>query len=178
MKIERSVKIHRPNPQILIITRPRLHGILLLAVCIVLLVIFYYLFELNSIPEGAPLFDSILARLSAKQDLWIVVYLTPVLIPYLMWKGLKIAAVGEKFSFDGVRREIFCNQKPLARFEEVEHLQLEKSYYEEKKQGYQLKVVLESGKKIRFYNSENRYRIISLANDVADIVKVKVISED
>jgi hypothetical protein len=46
-----------------------------------------------------------------------------------MWKTLKISAVGEKFSFDAVRREFFCNQRPLAGFEEADNLQLEKLYY-------------------------------------------------
>jgi hypothetical protein len=174
------MKIHRPNPQILIIITSRLLGISLLIFLIAVFVGCYYYFviEIGSIPEGAQPFDYILTRLSAKPYVWLIILVGPVLLLPTMYELLKIAAVGKQLSIDGVRRAILENQKLLARFDEVEHLQLWTTYDEaDKKYNYSLIAVLGSGKEIQIYYSDNGNEIIAIADDVADIMKVKVINK-
>jgi hypothetical protein len=136
------------------------------------------LLGLGSIPEGAQPFDYIRARLSAHPFIWLFL-LVPVAILPVMYKSLKISIVGEHLSFDGVMRTILINQKPLARFAEVEHLQIRTiSDPEGGPDGYRLTAVLGSGKKIGINFSHDWDEIIALSNGVADIVKVKVIRKD
>ncbi len=90
-----------------------------------------------------------------------------------MYKSLKIVAVGEQLYFDGVMRTILKNQKPLAKFDEVGHLQVRTISGEGEE--HRLTAVLGSGKKIGIHTSGDSDEIITLADDVADIMKVEVV---
>jgi hypothetical protein len=102
--------------------------------------------------------------------------LFPIAFLPILYKSLKIVVMGEQLSFDGVMRTILKNQKLLARFDEVEHLQIRTISGEGEE--HRLTAVLGSGKKIGIHTSGDSDEIIALADDVADIVKVKVIRKN
>ena len=117
----------------------------------------------------------ILDRLSANPTLWLFV-LAPLSSLPILYKTIKVVAVGMQFTFDGIMNEILKNQKPMAKFNEVEHLQIRT--ISGKTDEHRLTAVLKSGKKIEIHTYSGLDDIIALADDVADIVKVKVIRKD
>jgi hypothetical protein len=173
---EVPMKIYRPSPQILIVTQSRLSKIGLLLLYFIFFGFWYYhTLGLGSIPEFAQSFNYILDRLFAEPPLWLFV-LAPLFGLPTIYKTIKVVAVGEQLSFDGIINGILKNQKPLARFNEVEHLQIRTISGEGEE--YRLTAVLKSGKKIEIHTSGDSSDINALADDVADIVKVKVIRKD
>jgi hypothetical protein len=169
------MKIHRPNPQILIITKSRLSAIGLLSFLIAFFGFwYYYVLQLESIPEGAQPFDYIIACLFAEPTLWLAV-LAPVVALPTMYKSLRIVTVGEQLFFDGTKRAIFKNNKLLVKFGEVAHLQSETISGEADE--YRLIAVLRGKglfRKIKIHTSGGLDEIIILADELADIVKITV----
>ena len=168
------MKIHRPNPQSLIVTKSRLKGFASFSIgWAVFGFVFWNFFELGTISEGTNLFEHIKEKLSTDPLLWFFV-LAPVLSLPAIYNMLKIIAVGDRLSFDGMMRTISKNQKPVAKFDEVEHLQI-RTIKGQGSPGNYLTAVLRSGKKIKIHTGGDSDEIIALADDVADIMKVSVI---
>ena len=135
------MKIRRPNPQSLIVTKSRLSNFGRLALLIVFFCVWNF-FLLGS--KGTETYNLIK---------FLCMLLSLILLPAI-YQSLKIVVVGERFSFDGVQRTILKNQKSLARFGEVAHLQIKTiGPSGDVPETHHLSVVLESGKKIEIHNS-------------------------
>ena len=150
------MKIYRPSPQILIVTQSRLSKIGLLSFIFIFFGFWYYnILGLVSIPENSQLFNYILDRLSANTSLWLFV-LAPLLSLPNIYKTIKVVAVGNQLTFDGIMNVISKNQKPLAKFDEVEHLQIRT--ISGKRDEHRLAAVLRSGKKIEIHTNSDLMR--------------------
>jgi len=169
------MRVSRPSSQILVISESRLHAIGFLALYLGFFAFWYYLtLDLGKIPTGVHLFDHVLDRLSAQPMLWLFV-LAPVLsVPYI-FKCLRIAVVGEELTFNGVTRTVLKNHKRLAGFNEISYLQIRT--IQGKSAEHRLTAVLQMGDKIEIRTS-NSSDIIALADDVADILGVRVVRKE
>ena len=169
------MRIHKPNPQVVIVTKSRLKSIIFLSFSVGFFGLWYYnLLQLGSIPEGAQPLKYTIDRLSANPILWFFM-IAPVLFILPMYKTLKIVVVGEQITIDGVMRTILKNQKQLVKFDEVKHFQIRTIYGQSVE--HRLTAVLKTGKKIQIHNSGNSDEIIAIGDDVADIVKIKVVQK-
>jgi hypothetical protein len=130
---------------------------------------------LGKIPDGVHPFDHVLDRLSAQPFLWLFV-LAPVFSVLQIFNSLRIAVVGEEFTFNGVTRTILKNQKQLARYNEIAYLQIRT--IRGKSTDHRLTAVLQTGDKIEIHTSSNAYDIIALADDIADLLGVKVVQKN
>ncbi len=146
------MKIHRPNPQILIVTKSRLANVGYLTLFIL----------------GFGIWYTILLGRESYPGLFFL--LAPVVALPKLYKILKIVAVGEQFSFDGMKRAICKNNKLLARFDEVSALQV-RTISDGETEEYRLTADLWVGKrsfgKIEIHTSGDLDGIIALADDVA-----------
>jgi hypothetical protein len=113
--------------------------------------------------------------LSARPLLWLFV-LAPVLTVLQVFNSLRIAVVGEEFTFDGVTRTVLKNQKRLAGFNEIAYLQIRT--IQGKSADHRLTAVLQTSDKIEIHTSSNTSEIIALADDVADILGVRVVRKE
>ena len=169
------MRVSRPGSQILVITESRLHAIGFLALYLGFFAFWYYVaLDLGKIPDGVHLFDHVLDRLSAQPWLWLFV-LVPVLSVPNIFKGLMIAVVGEELTFNGVTRTVLKNHKRLAGFNEIAYLQIRT--IQGKSAEHRLTAVLQTGDKIEIHTSKAS-DIIALADDVADILGVKVVRKE
>jgi len=170
------VRVSRPSSQILVITESRLPAIGWLAFYLGFFALWYYgTLDLGKIPDGVRLFDHVLDRLSAEPSLWLFV-LSPVLfVPYI-FKGLRIAVMGEKLTFNGMTRTVLKNQKRLAGFNEIAYLQIRT--IRGKSEVHRLTAVLQTGDKIEIYTGDNAHEIMALADDAAEILGVRVVRKD
>lgn len=167
------MRVSRPSSQILVVTKRRLPRIGWLAFYISFFAFWYYsLLSLGEIPNGVHPFDHVRARLSEQPFLWLFV-LAPILAIPQMFKALKIVVVGEEFTFNGMTRTVLKNQKRLAGFNEIAHLQVRT--IQGKSTEHRLTAVLHTGDKIEIHNSSNASDIIALADDIADMLGVSVV---
>jgi len=168
------MRVSRPSSQILVITESRLSHIGSLALSLVFNALWYYnLLHLEEVPDGVHPFDHLLDRLSAEPFLWLFV-LAPLLFVGDIFESLWIAVVGEEFTFNGMTRTVLKNQKRLAGFDEIAYLQIRTIRGAEDAE-HILTAVLQAGNKIEIDTSSNASDIIALADDVADILGVRVI---
>jgi hypothetical protein len=168
------MRVSRPGSQILVITESRLSHIVDLAMRLVFFAYWYYVvLDLGKTPDGVHPFDHVLDRLSAEPFLWLFV-LGPLLFIGDIFESLMIAVVGEEFTFNGMTRTVLKNQKRLAGFDEIAYLQIRTIRGAEDAE-HILTAVLQAGKKIEIDTSSNASDIIALADDVADILGVRVI---
>ena len=168
------MRVSRPGSQILVVTECRRSHIENLAIYLFFFVYWYYsLLDLGKIPDGAHPFDHLLDRLSAEPFLWLFV-LGPLLIVPNIFKSIRIAVMGEEFTFNGMTRTVLKNQKRLVEFDEIAYLQIRTIRGAEDAE-HILTAVLQTGKKIEIDTSWNASDIIALADDVADILGVKLI---
>ena len=168
------MRVSRLGSQILVLTECRLSHIRNLAMCLVFYAYWYYtLLDLGKLPDGVRPFDYLLDRLSAEPFLWLFV-LGPLLFVGDIVESFMIAVVGEEFTFNGMTRTVLKNQKRLAGFDEIAYLQIRTIRGAEDEE-HILTAVLQTGNKIEIDTSSNASDIIALADDVADILGVKVI---
>lgn len=168
------MKVSRPSSQILVVAESRLSHIGGLAICLVFFVCWHYsLLDLGKIPDSVHPFDHLLDRLSAEPFLWLFV-LGPLLLVGDICERLWTAVVGEEFTFNGITRTVLKNQKRLAGFDEIACLQIRTIRGAEDKE-HILTAVLQTGNTIEIDTSSNASGIIALADDVADILGVRVI---
>jgi hypothetical protein len=171
-----AVRVSRPSSQILVITESRLPAIGWLAVYLGFFSFWYYFtLDLGKIPEGARLFDHVHDRLSAEPSLWLFVLSPVFFIPYI-FKGLRIAVIGEKLTFNGMTTTVLKNRKRLAGFNEIAYLQIRT--IRGKSEAHRLTAALQTGDKVEIYTSDNAHEIMALADDAADILGVRVVRKD
>src|SRR5262245_34903369 len=168
------MKVSRPSSQIFVVTESRLSHVGGLAIFLLFFVYWYYaVLDLGKIPDGVHPYDHLLDRLSAEPFLWLFV-LAPFLFVGDIFESLWIAVVGEEFTFNGMTRTVLKNQKRLAGFDEIAHLQI-RTIQGAEDTDHILTAVLQTGNKIEIDTSWNASYIIALADDVADILGVRVI---
>jgi len=168
------MRVSRPSSQVLVVSESRLSHIVALAIYPVFFALWYYfLLDLGKIPDGVHPFDHLLDRLSAEPFLWLFV-LAPVFFVQAIFNSLRIAVVGEEITFHGITRTVLKNQKRLAGFDEIAYLQIRTIRGAEDAE-HILTAVLQAGNKIEIDTSSNVSDIIALADDVADILGVRVI---
>jgi hypothetical protein len=168
------MKVSRPGSQILVVTECRRSHIENLAGCLLFFACWYCaLLDLEKIPDGVHPYDHLLDRLSAEPFLWLFV-LAPLILVGDIFESLWIAVMGEEFTFNGMTRTVLKNQKRLVGFDEIDYLQIRTIRGAEDAE-HILTAVLQTGKKIEIDTSWNASDIIALADDVADILGVKVI---
>jgi hypothetical protein len=171
-----TMRVSRPNSQVLVVTKRRQSHIGFLALCFVFYAFWYYiLLDLGKIPDGVHPFDHVLDRLSAQPFLWLFV-LAPVLSVLQIFNSLRIAVVGEEFTFNGLTRTVLKNQKQLARFNEIAYLQIRTIRGESTE--HRLTAVLQTSDKFEIHTSSKASDILELADDVADILGVRVVRKE
>ena len=84
--------------------------------------------------------------------------------------------MGEEFTFNGVTRTVLKNQKQLAGFNQIAYLQIRMIQGDSTE--HRLTAVLQTGDKIEIHTSSNASDIIALADDVADILGVRVVRKE
>ena len=170
------MRVSKPSPQILVITESRLSHIGSMVLLIVFNALWYYiLMRLEKVPEGVRPFDHLLDRLSAEPFLWLFV-LAPALSVPKIFNSLWIAVVGEEITFNGMTRTVLKNQKRLAGFDDIAYLQIRTIKGEDTE--HILTVRLLRGDEIEIHTSSNASEIIALADDIADILDVRVVRKE
>ena len=171
------MKVSRPSSHILIVTNPRISSIWKLVLSIGFYALWYYiLLDFGKMKDEVHPFDSIFTRLSAQPFLWIFV-LVPVLSLPTTFKTLRRIFVGDEIIIDGTTNTILKNQKRMAGFTEIAHLQI-RTIQGGETADFRLTVVLNTGGKIQIHTSSNSSEVIALADDIADIVGVSVVRKE
>ena len=168
------MRVSRPGSQILVLTESRLSHLQNLAMYLVFFAYWYYaVLDFGKIPDGVHPFDHLLDRLSAETFLWLFV-LAPLFSVGEIVESIMIVVLGEEFTFNGMTRTVLRNQKRLAGFDEIACLQVRTIRGAEDAE-HILTAVLQTGNKFEIDSSRNASDIIALADDVADILGVRVI---
>ena len=84
--------------------------------------------------------------------------------------------MGEELTFNGITRTVLKNQKRLAGFNEIAHLQIRT--FRGKNEDHRLTAILQTGDKIEIYTSDDAHKIMALADDAADILGVRVVRKE
>jgi hypothetical protein len=170
------MKVSKPSSQVLVITESRLHAVGFLAFYFGFFALWYHVaLDLGKIPEGAHLIDHVLDRLATQPSLRLFVLSPALFVPYI-FNCLRIAVIGEEFTFNGMTRTVLKNQKRLAGFNEIAYLQIRT--IRGKSEDHRLTAVLHTGDKIEIYTSNNTREIMALSDDAADILGVKVMRKE
>ena len=157
----KSFSILRPRPYLLIIKKSKSASTLFL--------LFIGLFWLTwygvLIGGGAPVTDF---------KLWLF-YLAPLMSLPQILHSIKIITSGEFFAFDSDRKIIEKDGKRLAHFDDVERLQIRTFEDSEGSDEHRLSIVCNDNKKIRIEQTSDFQLICDAADDIADVLNVKVI---
>ncbi|MEN8194839.1 MAG: hypothetical protein ABFS12_18605 [Bacteroidota bacterium] len=167
------MKISRPNPKTIIITKSKLLNLSYLAFYVICICIWYYIaLGIKSMPDGANLFDFVWNKLSDYPIMWAIL-LAPLLALSRIVKSLKVFFQGEGFVFDGNMRIINKNNDKVALFSEVDGLQIRTIGGESEE--HRLSIKLHSGNKIEIHSSSSLKEIDKISDDIADILEVGVV---
>jgi hypothetical protein len=99
-----------------------------------------------------------------------------LLIPNIV-RCIDIYINGEIYFFDGALKEIRKNKKIIAVFSDIDYIQIRTLYDSDSANEYRVSMVFKSGNKIKIEQSHNRENITNVAEDIADILGVKIINK-
>jgi hypothetical protein len=97
-------------------------------------------------------------------------------LPHII-EGIKIVIHGEKHEIDADKKEIRKNNKKIAHFSDIRAIQIRRIPDSDGPDEFRISLILENGTKIRIKQSSNHERISELVDDMADILKVEIISK-
>jgi hypothetical protein len=160
------VKISRPHPKVLKLTRSRTRHGFYLAITLVFLVSWYY----YVLGMGAPADGNLMP--TQKKDWmptnimeWIVLVLPLASLPFLV-RCVRIIAKGEETIFDGNARKIAQNGQIIAAFDDIAQLQIRVRAGEDQSD---LILVLRKGRNVKIDSASYR-RIAALSESVGEIL--------
>ena len=160
------MKVSRPHPKVLKLTRSRTRHGLYLAITLVFIVCwYYYILGMDTPTNGTLTQSQPEGRIPTDIMGWIVLVLPLALIPFMV-RCLKIMTQGEETILDGNRRKIIQNGQVTAAFDDVENLQISVRAGEDQSD---LIIVLNEGRKIKIDSSSYR-KIAALSESVGEVL--------
>lgn len=155
----------RPNPNVLVVR----HSVVGAVLAVVYHLGFFALWYSFLLYAG-----SLRDQLSENWMLWIFV-LAPLLSLPTLFQLLRTCLMGRVYEFDTMTRTVRRNGNDMARFDNIQRVQLRTIHDSDSADEYRLSLVLNDGSKIPLAHTQNEERVAQAADDIADLLKVDVV---
>ena len=164
--------VQRPTPHVITVSTPRL-GATVSGLFYVLFISVWYWLLLQK-PNSVEAFLASLRQLPDR-GLWLFLFsLAPLMAIPTVYDLANTAIRGRVYTLDGRSREIALNGATVARFDQVEAVQVRTVYRAKASNYYLLSLLLQGDRKVRLGQAGDREHVIAAADDVADELKVTV----
>lgn len=169
------MRVHRPNPQVLVIAERRLSALLGLVVWTGMVSVFYYTF-LDSgdfMPVSASEGGATPWKFEVGGNTLFLLF--PVFLAPSLLRCLRVLAVGEELTFDDESRMVSKNRVRVAAFGEVKYLQLKtlNGTCEE----LMLCALLTDGTRVTLHTSGAVAEMVAVADEIGKLLQVEVVRE-
>jgi len=167
-----SVRIEKPDPNTLIITKVRWSR--LLALLSYSAIIFFLYYKILEAPSN---FTELRGVLSDSPWKWFVGVILISMLPGVVLH-LRTLISADRFVFNKSDRSMFWGRDQKTSFSEIENVEIAKLLGNEAGHLYRLSVILKNGKVIRIDRSMSYEEISTGANYIADLVDVQLVRKE
>lgn len=136
----------------------------------------YYILLKDFLAENS-LIDAALLRIE-KDKFIIVFFIVGLLLFYKIFQSIINFIYGEKFEFIRGRGEAIRNKKHFFNFIDVANIQIREICDSDNNKTYRLSVVTKNNGKKFIESSNSKSSIYEIADNLADILKVKIVSKN
>jgi hypothetical protein len=170
-----SLKIAKSSSTRLVLDRSRLGSWIMGSFTVGFTLVWYYIILKDYLPEHSVL-ESI--RLKVEADKTSLLFLfAGVFLFKEIYTSFRNALYGERFELFKNDGTVFRNGKPYFRFTEVSKIQIREFSDSEGDITYRLSIILNDGSKKFIESSSSQNKIHAIADDLADILDVKIVSK-
>lgn len=173
--MSRSLNLAWPTRQLLIVSKSRRHALFSLLFGLgVLFAVYVWIF--GWVPPDPDHLVRVARELTANDPfMWLLVLFALLFVPSLI-RSVKVLARGDSFTFDGTSRTVSRNGESVARFDELQAVQIRA--FGGETIDYRVSLLLQQGGKIAIGEGSDRDEIGAVADAIADVTGTKVLKKE
>lgn len=166
------LSLTRPSPRELVATRSRARGLFEVLFGLAFFVIWYSVLLGMTRPSAGDFIERIRELTAQQPVMWFFVLMPLLGVPRLL-RSAMVVARGESFSFNAATRTVSRNREVVARFDEVEGLQV-RNIGGNGATEYRLSMVLRGGDRITLDQGADFDGICGVADAIADMTGTSI----